>query len=151
MTLESRLTRAGKASSWRKCLCELNVAGLESCCHPGLPGRVIRDVWMASGLGPTAEAAHRNPPDEPGNWVPLSLCSQQATAHPAQPKVLHRAQGEQGCHSSDISLAIHTSGFKLPQRLQKEPSWQRSHQGGRSTHKCWFVMADANTWSLTVP
>lgn len=76
---------------------------------------------MASGLGPTAEAAHRmnslHPPDEPGSWVPLSLCSQQATAPPAQPKVLHEAQGEQGCHSSDISLAIHTSGFKLPQCL----------------------------------
>lgn len=147
VTLESRLTGAGKASSWKKCLCELNVSGLESC-QPGLPDRVM-SVWMAPGLGPIAEAAHRNPSDEPGSWVPLSLCSQQATATPAQPKV--DAQGEQGCHFSDISLAIHTSGFKLPQCLQQESSWQRSHKGGRSTYKCWFVMADANTWSLTVP
>lgn len=109
MTLQSRLTGAGKSSSWKKYLCELNVAGLESC-HHGLPGRVM-SVWMASGLGPTAEAAHSNPPDDPGSWMSLSLCSQQATAHPAQPKVLHGAQGGQDCHSSDISLAIHTSGL----------------------------------------
>lgn len=84
---------------------------------------------MASHPSPTAEAAHRNPPDEPGSWVPLSLCSQQATAPPAQPKVLHGAKGERGCHSSDISLAIHTSGFKVVQCLQQESSWQRSHSG----------------------
>lgn len=47
---------------------------------------------------------------------------------PAHPKVLHGAQGAQGCHSSsnDIFLPIHTSGFKPSQHLQPESSCQRA-------------------------